>query len=60
MRLRTFDGDIPLTAGSFLLKKAPQDSYQNLHKSWFKNAAVVSCASTVSFVAMIHAKQSLI
>ncbi|CAO0792241.1 unnamed protein product [Mucor circinelloides] len=46
MRLRTFDGDIPLTAGSFLLKKAPQDSYQNLHKSWFKNAAVVSCAST--------------
>ncbi|KAL7323597.1 hypothetical protein PS15p_210225 [Mucor circinelloides] len=46
MRLRTFDGDIPLTAGSFLLKKAPQDSYQNLHKSWFKNAAVESCAST--------------
>ncbi|KAK4513968.1 Ubiquitin-conjugating enzyme E2 6 [Mucor velutinosus] len=46
MRLRTFDGDIPLTAGSFLLKKAPQDTYQHLHKLWFTNTATASCAST--------------
>lgn len=46
MRLRTFDGDIPLTAGSFSLKKAPQDTYQQLHKLWFTNMAIASCAST--------------
>ncbi|GAN04209.1 hypothetical protein MAM1_0057d03669 [Mucor ambiguus] len=46
MRLRTFDGDIPLTAGSFILKKAPQDTYQHLHESWFTNTATASCAST--------------
>ncbi|CAO3656312.1 unnamed protein product [Mucor fragilis] len=46
MRLRTFDGDIPLTAGSFILKKASQDTYPHLHESWFTNTAIASCAST--------------
>ncbi|KAL9546739.1 hypothetical protein MBANPS3_006516 [Mucor bainieri] len=46
MRLRTYDGDVGFIAGLFIIKKAPQDTYQHLHKSWFSHTAIASCAST--------------
>ncbi|KAI8645017.1 hypothetical protein BD408DRAFT_96817 [Parasitella parasitica] len=46
MRLRTFDGDIPLTAGSFLLQKASKDRYKDLLKSWFANSTTASFTFT--------------
>lgn len=49
MRLRTFNGDIPLTAGALLLKKVPEIKYKDLHKLWFTNSAIASSTSTVSY-----------
>ncbi|KAI8061853.1 uncharacterized protein B0P05DRAFT_624212 [Gilbertella persicaria] len=46
MKLRTYDGDIALTAGLFLLDKVPESDSKELHASWFKNCAIASRTST--------------
>jgi hypothetical protein len=47
MRLRTFNGDIALIAGSFYLDRAPPDQAQKLERLWFKNGSIASQANIV-------------
>lgn len=48
MRLRTFNGDIALRAGSFCLDKASPEQAQELEQSWFKHGSIASQTNIVS------------
>ncbi|KAI8973734.1 hypothetical protein BDF20DRAFT_915142 [Mycotypha africana] len=47
MKLRTFEGNIPLAAGSISLNKVvPETKKKELHELWFINSAIASRSST--------------
>ncbi|KAI8347669.1 hypothetical protein BD560DRAFT_410989 [Blakeslea trispora] len=49
MKLRTYDDDVALTAGTFLLEKVIDTSERTeLHQSWFKHCAIASRVCTES------------
>ncbi|OBZ83605.1 hypothetical protein A0J61_08345 [Choanephora cucurbitarum] len=42
MKLRTYDGDVALTAGTFLLEKVAPTEKNELHQNWFKHCTIAS------------------